>query len=676
MNMQEDTPLKSIQLDSVPFPVHQVHTLIIGSGTAALKAANRLHQLGIEDIIIITESLKGGTSYNTGSDKQTYYRLATNTKEPDSPYMMAQDLFQGGAMHGDIALVESMGSAEGFYYLSSIGVPFPIHTYGGYVGYKTDHDSRERGCSIGPYTSKKMVEALLQEVNRRDIPIHEHTEVISLIKNRDRIVGAVAIDRKAVLDETYGLRLYMAENVVFGVGGPGGIYEDSVYPACHSGAIGLALEIGAEANNLTESQFGLASTKFRWNVSGSYQQVIPAYISTDSDGNDPREFLQPFFQTTEELCNAIFLKGYQWPFDVNKIMNGGSSLIDILVYREQVLLGRKVFMDFRRNPSAVPGSHAFSLDAVGTVARTYLERSDALAETPFKRLQRMNPQAIALYRDHGIDLETEPLEVAVSAQHNNGGLSVDLWWESVNIKHLFPVGEVAGTHGVARPGGSALNSGQVGGERAARKIAGSYQGRTVSWDDFEQVAVDVLKRMYTIAKHGVATNVQSQNREVEALAELGAYRRTYRQRMSKVGAMTRSKTDVEAELKAAELQVDSFRHIQVDTRYLLPKLFQTRHLVLAHHVYLSAIAAYLSQGGGSRGSALVLHSEGKTIHDQLEAFWRYLPEQEYGRHTIMSTRMEHGSVVHEYIQCRAIPDDDFWFETVWRDFLSGTYLQT
>ena len=671
MSTQEETSLKALHLDSMQFPVFRVHTLIIGSGAAALKAANRLHQLGMEDMVIVTESLKGGTSYNTGSDKQTYYRLSTDSREPDSPYLMAQDLFRGGSMHGDLALVESLGSTESFYYLSSLGVPFPINKFGGYVGYKTDHDSRTRGCSIGPYTSKKMIQALLQEARRREIPIHEHTEVISLLRNHNRIVGAVAINRKEVMDETYGIRLYMADNVVFGVGGPGGLYEDSVYPSCHSGAIGLAFEIGAEANNLTESQFGLASTKFRWNVSGSYQQVIPSYLSTDAEGNDPRPFLQPFFETTEALCNAIFLKGYQWPFDVRKILHGGSSLIDILVYRERVLLGRRVFMDFRKNPSAVPGSHDFSLDSVGTVARSYLQRSEAMADTPFQRLQRMNPQAIALYRDHGIDLENEPLEVAVSAQHNNGGLSVDIWWESVNVKHLFPVGEVAGTHGVARPGGSALNSGQVGAERAARKIVGSYRESDLHWNDFEQVAGDAVLRMYAIAKQGISHDGKKQSSD-----DLSAYRRTYRRRMSRVGAMIRSQQEVERELTAAEHQVSAFNQVRVDTRYLLPKLFQTRHLALAHLVYLNAISAYLAQGGGSRGSSLVLHQQGEAIHEKLEELWHYLPEQEYGRNTIMTTRYGKETCVHENIHCRVIPTDEFWFETVWREFLSGMYLET
>ena len=55
---------------------------------------------------------------------------------------------------------------------------------------------------------------------------------------------------------------------------------------------------------------------------------------------------------------------------------------------------------------------------------------------------------------------------------------MNLWWESVNLKHLFPLGEVNGSHGVYRPGGSALNSGQVAGFRTAEYIANRY----LAWD--------------------------------------------------------------------------------------------------------------------------------------------------------------------------------------------------
>ena len=59
----------------------------------------------------------------------------------------------------------------------------------------------------------------------------------------------------------------------------------------------------------------------------------------------------------------------------------------------------------------------------------------------------MNKPAIDFYRDRGVDLETEPLEIALCAQHNNGGLSIDARWHT-NVEGFFAVGEVSGSHGI------------------------------------------------------------------------------------------------------------------------------------------------------------------------------------------------------------------------------------
>ena len=45
-------------------------------------------------------------------------------------------------------------------------------------------------------------------------------------------------------------------------------------------------------------------------------------------------------------------------------------------------------------------------------------------------------------------------------------LAVDCWWQT-DVEGLFAAGEAAATHGVYRPGGSALNAGQVGSMRVA-----------------------------------------------------------------------------------------------------------------------------------------------------------------------------------------------------------------
>ena len=105
------------------------------------------------------------------------------------------------------------------------------------------------------------------------------------------------------------LKSYLCENLIFAVGGPGGLYKTSVYPAVQSGAIGLGLMAGATAANLPESQYGLASTKFRWNVSGTYMQVIPRVISRKADGvSDEQEFFPPYFKSTSEMNGMVFLR--------------------------------------------------------------------------------------------------------------------------------------------------------------------------------------------------------------------------------------------------------------------------------------------------------------------------------------------------------------------------------
>ena len=118
---------------------------------------------------------------------------------------------------------------------------------------------------------------------------------MKLLTDRGRCVGAVFVDRI-----TGKFEAVTAADVVFAVGGPGGLYETSVYPKVHTGAIGLALEAGAQARNLAESQFGLASLKFRWNVSGSYMQVLPRFVSVDENGVE-REFLREYFGSTAEM---------------------------------------------------------------------------------------------------------------------------------------------------------------------------------------------------------------------------------------------------------------------------------------------------------------------------------------------------------------------------------------
>ena len=82
----------------------------------------------------------------------------------------------------------------------------------------------------------------------------------------------------------------------------------------------------------------------------------------------------------------------------------------------------------------------------------------------------MNPLSIELYKRYKYDITRDPLEFAINNQHMNGGLAVDAWGVT-SLEGCYAVGEAAGTHGVTRPGGAALNAGQVFGTRCAEHIA-------------------------------------------------------------------------------------------------------------------------------------------------------------------------------------------------------------
>lgn len=658
-----------IRVDDIDIPVSYYNTVILGSGAASLSAAVRLKRAGQDDLCIITDNIKGGTSRNTGSDKQTYYKLSDSSDIPDSPYLMAQAIFQGGAVHGDIALVEALTSENGFYNLVGLGVPFPFNQWGGYTGYKTDHDSNNRGISLGPYTSKVMVEYLEKECRALKLPLLDRHDCIKLFSTGDRIAGVLVLDKENIESTGFGLKIILCNNMIFGLGGPGGMYDTSVYPAAQSGGIGLALEIGAEAANLTESQFGIGSVKFRWNLSGSYQQVIPNYYSRDPHSGEIFPFLNEHFDSMKNLSSCIFLKGYQWPFDPEKIQNNGSSLLDLLIYREIELLGREVYMDFRENLSGDFRIGDFSPLQLEQEAAYYWEQSGLTGKTPIERLEQLNPGAIDLYKDHNIDLYGEPLQIAVCSQHNNGGLAGDIWWESTNISHFFPIGEVNGSHGIYRPGGTALNSGQVAAFRASQKITSSYQNCTLDLDLARKNAKSAAEQMVSLIRQ-LLSNVNNS----ETIRE---YRDEFQKRMSQSGAFVRDPGIIKTSCSDAYNQVKRFSSLHTDL-YRLPFALKQRHLSLAHWFYLESIRDYLEQGGGSRGSYLVKSKEGKVLHSLLGDDWKALHDCKELQNKIQTVKWNYTSseIEFHWDNCRPIPIEDQWFENVWAQYLSKEVFRT
>ena len=96
---------ESITVNGIPTEtrIYSVDTIVVGSGAAGLNCADlimtgtvrkkalngeklRYHEI---PVAVVTEGLNMGTSRNTGSDKQTYYKLTMSGDSPDSVGDMA-----------------------------------------------------------------------------------------------------------------------------------------------------------------------------------------------------------------------------------------------------------------------------------------------------------------------------------------------------------------------------------------------------------------------------------------------------------------------------------------------------------------------------------------------------------------------------------------------------------
>ena len=628
----------------------KLNTCVVGSGAAGFAAAVRLRQAGCRDVAILTENVNSGTSRNTGSDKQTYYKLGMCGDVPDSVAAMARDLFSCGCTDGDSALCEAALSARCFFFLCDLGVPFPCDANGQYAGYKTDHDTAGRASSCGPLTSKKMTECLEQRAAELGIRVFSGRTAVDILKKDGggEICGLVAVSRDGSGGpDSYTVTVVNCKNIIWATGGPAGIYSDSVYPVSQTGSSGVLLAAGAKAQNLTEWQYGLASVKPRWNVSGSYMQVLPRFISVGDDGSE-HEFLTNHYGDISDVSSSVFLKGYEWPFNCGKLGPRGSSLIDLLVYREKNIYGRRVYLDFRNNP----GGRDVDFSSLIPEAREYLGRAGICFGRPVDRLRKMNRPAYELYLSKGVDLEKEPLEISLCAQHCNGGIAVDRWWQT-GIAGLFVCGEAAGTHGIRRPGGSALNSGQVGALRSATYAAVKRSGEPMDDGDFLKLAMPEVRRHMEFINNAACVPGSVKKIIAERASE-----------MSRIAAAVRNTAELGPFCESARGLLRSLGGLHGEPL----GLYRLRDMLITQITVAGAMADYAGYAGCSRGSAVYLDRDG-IVPEGFDGSFSYLAPGDSMPDLIQEAEYRDGYGVYEKRPVRPIPDGDLFFENVWNRFM-------
>lgn len=619
----------SLDIDDYVLPEYHCNTLVLGSGAAGWRAAVELKRRDV-DVIVASSKAFWGTSACSGSDKQTLH--TANTRGNGDRFLALSDaLSAGGAMDKDTAYVEAVGSVNTCEVLKYLGLDLPEDTLGATLRYQTDHDEFGRATSCGPRTSRLMVKVLAQEAMRLNIPLLNHTTAIKILTAGEgqtrRVTGVVAID-KSCRENPWRMVVIRCQHLVFATGGPGELYRESVYPVnCFSG-LGMALDAGITLVNLTESQFGIGTprTRFPWNLSGTYMQAMPRIFSQDSEGRQ-YNFLAEYYPTTRMLASAIFRKGYQWPFHAERMLDYGSSLLDVAVY-EETQKGRDVFLDFLSEPDPAADGIPFDLNTLDEDVVIYLKNNDALLATPLIRLQRMNPLAIRLYQLHGQDISQAPLQFTLNNQHLNGGIDVDIWGQT-SLAGCYAAGENAGTHGVTRPGGAALNAGQVFARRCAQHIAHQPQQLQCSGVDRHQI-VSVIDTAQKYLKPDPQALQRDDVREI------------VQNTMSTHAAILCQADGIAEAVRTLGKLCDDIHQsgIQSDENSLTRSFQWQQSARLALAVVLS-LQFYIHQGGGSRGARAIYDAGAgiapQSVRGPLQS-WRFRPETQADRQRMICIR--------------------------------------
>lgn len=659
-----ETSNEFLEIENTKIRVHRCETLILGSGAAGYRAAVELKRRDI-DVLIASTGMFSGTSACSGSDKQTLHTAGTSNRG-DNFHKLSQDIGSGGAMDQDTAYIEATGSINAFSGLQYMGLPLPQDRFGAVLRYQTDHDEVGRATSCGPRTSRLMVKVLSEEAVRLGVRFLKQCEGIQILKknveDEATVAGILAVHSSDDAN-SYGLCLILCSSLVLATGGPGELYRDSVYPKHCYGSLGMAIEAGIEVCNLTESQFGIGTrrTEFPWNLSGTYVQVLPHIYSVDEEGNE-HHFLASYYRTTKEMCSNIFRKGYQWPFHAERMLDFKSSLMDLAIF-EETKKGRTVYMDFNRNPLPVSEGDPFSLDNLDDDVRNYLVNNEALQELPIDRLRCMNPLSIELYKMHGKDISENALPFAVNNQHMNGGVATDIWGQS-SLKGCYAIGEVSGTHGATRPGGAALNAGQVFAIRVADHIKSLAKQTLCESSALQSDIQESIEKIEYSRANSNGLTVKEVREEIQT-------------RMSEKASFICQVEEINPALQEAMQLRNNIQQqgLIIDSDKKVSELFRWFHLALTSEAVLKAMSLYVENGGGSRGARAYCHKNGDKTPETKNGLlqdYAFIAEREEDKSNKIVLQWELGKFKSEFRKLRELEDlNKIFFEKNWSNYLTG-----
>ncbi|MBA2707753.1 MAG: fumarate reductase/succinate dehydrogenase flavoprotein subunit [Gemmatimonadaceae bacterium] len=425
--------------------------LVVGAGGAGLRAAIEAAEIGAR-VGLVCKSLLGKA--HTVMAEGGIAAAMANVDDRDNWQVHFADTMRGGQYLNSWRMAElhAKEAPDRVRELEAWGAVFDRTTDGRILQRNFGGHKYPRLAHVGDRTGLEMIRTLQDHAVHLGIDVHMECTVIALLKDGDRISGAVAYDR-----ERGRFRAYEARAIVLATGGIGRAFHITSNSWEYSGdGQSLAYRAGAALQDMEFVQFH--PTGMVWPPSVRGILVTEGVrgeggILVNKEGRRfmfddiPENYRQQTADNEEEGWRYV-------------LGDKNARRPPELLTRDHV--ARCIVREVREGRGSPHGGVFLDISWI-----------KAKMSNPAEHIRKKLPSMYHQFKQLAdIDITAEPMEVGPTTHYVMGGIRVDADTQMSTVRGLFAAGEsAAGLHGANRLGGNSLSDLVVFGKRAGEYAA-------------------------------------------------------------------------------------------------------------------------------------------------------------------------------------------------------------
>src|ERR1700730_16230066 len=433
------------------YETFQHDVIVIGAGGAGFRAALEASANGVK-VGLVCKSLLG-KAHTVMAEGGIAAALA-NVDERDNWKVHFADTMRGGQYLNNWRMAElhAKEAPDRVRELEAWGTVFDRTPDGRILQRNFGGHKYPRLAHVGDRTGLEMIRTLQDHAIYQPIDVHMECTIVSLLKDGNRIAGAVGYDR-----ERGRFKLFAAKAVVLATGGIGRAYSVTSNSWEYTGdGHALAYNAGAALQDMEFIQFHPTGMVWPPSVRGI---LVTEGVRGEGGILVNKEGRRFMFDDIPENYRGQTADNEEEGWRYTQGDKNARRPPELLT-RDHV--ARCIMKEVREGRGSPHGGVFLDISWI----QGGLPDADAVIR---KKLPSMYHQFLKLA---DIDITRQPMEVGPTTHYIMGGVRVDAETQMSSVQGLFAAGEcAAGLHGANRLGGNSLSDLLVFGQRAGAHAA-------------------------------------------------------------------------------------------------------------------------------------------------------------------------------------------------------------